>query len=184
MLEGELLRRARQGDSAAIATLYRQHAPRVYTLLRRLAGNDAEADDLAQETWIQAIRGIATFRGDSGFGTWLHRIATNCALNGRRRWHRKGSNEVALPDEVPFSGKADRPLLGVRLERALARVPEGMRQVLVLHDVEGYTHEEIAAMLGVAPGTCKSQLFKARARMRQLLGSPAAAMEGEETCTI
>ena len=184
MIEGELLRRARQGDNAAIATLYRQHAPRVYTLLRRLAGNDAEAEDWAQEAWVRAIRGLGSFRGESGFGTWLHRIAANCALSGRRRWHRKESHEAPLPEDVPGGAPRSRALLTIRLERALTRVPEGMRRVLVLHDVEGYTHEEIGEMLGIAPGTCKSQLFKARARMRELLGSRASAMEGEETCVI
>lgn len=184
MIEGELLRRARQGDNAAIARLYRQHAPRVYTLLRRLAGNDAEAEDWAQETWVQAIRGLATFRGESGFATWLHRIAVNCALAGRRRWHRKESHEAPLPEEMPAGAPRSRAVLGARLERALTNVPEGMRRVLVLHDVEGYTHEEIGQMLGISAGTCKSQLFKARARMRELLGSRASAMEGEETCVI
>jgi RNA polymerase sigma-70 factor (ECF subfamily) len=184
MIEGELLRRARQGDNAAIATLYQQHAPRVYTLLRRLAGNDAEAEDWAQEAWVRAIRGLGTFRGESGFGTWLHRIAANCPLSGRRRWHRKESHETPLPEDVISGAPRSRALLAIRLERALTQVPEGMRRVLVLHDVEGYTHEEIGEMLGIAPGTCKSQLFKARARMRELLGSRASAMEGEETCVI
>ncbi len=184
MIERELLRRARQGDNTAIATLYRQHAPRVYTLLRRLAGNDAEAEDWAQESWVQAIRGLPTFRGDSGFATWLHRIAVNCALTGRRRWHRKESHEAPLPEEMLAGAPRSGVVLAARLEGALMQLPEGMHRVLVLHDVEGYTHEEIGGMLGIAPGTCKSQLFKARARMRELLGSRASAMRGEETCVI
>lgn len=184
MIEGELVRRARQGDSAAIATLYRQHAPRVYTLLRRLAASEADAEDWAQEAWVQALRGLGSFRGESGFGTWLHRIAVNCALTGRRRWHRRQGHEETLPDEAALSAAPARTLLGLRLERALAQVPEGMRRVLVLHDMEGYTHEEIGALLGISPGTCKSQLFKARARMRELLKSREAAIEGDMPCSI
>lgn len=183
MTENELILRARQGDGEAIRRLYERHASQVYTIIRRLAGDDALAEDWAQEAWVQAIRALPEFRGEAQFGTWLYRIAVNRALQGRRERERRAPRELPLPDIVP-AGRDDRPLLRVRLERALARLPERMRQVLLLHDVEGYTHEEMGEMLGVAPGTCKSQLFKARAKMRQMLQSAQPTREGEQVCSI
>lgn len=184
--ETVLIQQARQGDGSAIQALYRRHAERVYSVVRRVAGDDALAEDWAQEAWIRAIRALPTFRGDSQFGTWLHRIAVNSALYGRRGRERRVAREEPLPDALPGAAPgapaAERALLRLRLERALERLPEGMRTVLVLHDVEGYTHAEIGTMLGVAPGTCKSQLFKARARMRHLLAGSAGPAPREEVC--
>lgn len=181
--EEQLIQRARQGDGGAIQALYRRYADRVYTVVRRLAGDDALAEDWAQEAWVRAIRALPGFRGEAQFGTWLHRIAVNSALYGRRGRARRDAREEPLPEVLPVGAAAERALLRVRLERALEQLPEGMRRVLVLHDVEGYTHAEIGVLLGVAPGTCKSQLFKARARMRQLLGGPPAKKEEErEAC--
>lgn len=178
--EIELVARAREGDDEAIHTLYRRHAARVYGLVRRLAGDDALAEDWAQEAWVRILRALPGFRGDARFSTWLYRIAVNSALHGRRRRQRRASRE--LPLEVAPSPRApgDPALLRIRLERALDALPEGMRRVLVLHDVEGYTHEEIADLLGIAPGTSKSQLFKARARMRSTLRPSPAPMDMEE----
>ena len=168
MTETELVRRASIGDEAAMHALYRRYAPRVYAVVRRLAGEDALADDWAQEAWIRAFRALPRFRGDSAFSTWLHRVAVNSALQGRRKSNRHDTRETDLPTVLP-GGTSDPTMLRIALERALERLPEGMRKVLVLHDVEGFTHEEIGEMLGVAPGTSKSQLFKARAKMRELL---------------
>ena len=180
MTETELIQRARLGDEAAIRALYDRHAPRVFAVVRRLAGDDALAEDWAQEAWVQAIRALSTFRGDAKFSTWLHRIAVNAALQGKRSRERRTRHEEPLPQEIPVRDNAGRTVLRLRLERALRRLPEGMRRVLLLHDVEGYTHEEIARSLGVNVGTSKSQLFKARARMRELLmETPAAAYGGE-----
>ena len=179
MTEHELIRRAQQGEERAIEALYRRHSGRVYTVVRRITGDDARAEDVAQEAWLQVVRGLASFRSESLFSTWLHRIAVNCALYRRRR-DRHQEQESALPEGLVDERPRDEPLLRVRLQRAMDRLPEGMRRVLVLHDVEGYTHEEIAEMLGVAPGTCKSQLFKARAKMRSLL---RPQIEGEEVCS-
>ena len=179
MTEHELIDQAKQGDAAALDALYRRHASRVYTVVRRLTGDDAQAEDAAQETWMRAMRALPSFRGQAMFSTWLHRIAVNCALYRRRR-DRHQEQESALPEGLVDERPRDEPLLRVRLQRAMDRLPEGMRRVLVLHDVEGYTHEEIAEMLGVAPGTCKSQLFKARAKMRSLL---RPQIEGEEVCS-
>jgi RNA polymerase sigma-70 factor (ECF subfamily) len=166
-----LIQKARQGDGGAVRELYQRHAGRVYAVVKRLAGHDeALAEDWAQEAWVRALRALPTFRGDSRFTTWLHRIAVNSALHGRRSRMRKAGREAPMDDDrFSVRAVAETSVLKLKLERAMERLPEGMRKVLVLHDVEGYTHEEIAEMLGVNPGTCKSQLFKARARMRKLL---------------
>lgn len=183
MNEAELVRRATEGDGDAIRELHRHYAPRVFAIVRRLAGDDALAEDWAQEAWIRAIRALPAFRGESRFSTWLHRIAVNSALHGRRWRERRARNEVDLPITLPQREGSD-TVLRISLERALDGLPAGMRQVLVLHDVEGYTHEEIASLLGVTPGTSKSQLFKARARMRRVLRPARGAPNGEEVCHI
>jgi RNA polymerase sigma-70 factor, ECF subfamily len=181
--ETQLIELARSGDSGAIQTLYRRYADRVYSVVRRVAGDDALAEDWAQEAWVRAIRALPGFRGDSQFGTWLHRIAVNSALYGKRARERRTSREQPLPDGLPGGATQDRALLRMRLESAIAQLPEGMRRVLVLHDIEGYTHVEIGEMLGIAPGTCKSQLFKARARMRALLAGAEVNIRGEAVCS-
>lgn len=182
-MDQQLIARAKQGDAAAIRSLYDRHAARVYSVVRRFAGDDALAEDWAQEAWIRAIRALPDFRGDARFSTWLHRIAVNSALQGRRRRKRHRGRERPLPESPTFPAE-DRPrtLLRLRLERALDRVPDGMRRVLVLHDIEGYTHREIGELLGIATGTSKSQLFKARARMRELLQTAPERIHGEESC--
>lgn len=160
-----------------MGALYRAHAARVYTVVRRLAGEDALAEDLAQDAWIRAFRKLELFRGDSSFGTWMYRLATNTALNRLRRRGRR--DEVEREAEIVHpAASLDEAVINQRmLSRALDRLPPGYRQVLVLHDVEGRTHEEIGELLGVAAGTSKSQLHKARARMRELLEPPAAERE-------
>lgn len=183
MNEQDLIRRAQQGDATAIRDLYRRYAPRVHAVVRRLAGDDALAEDWAQEAWVRAFRALPTFRGDARFSTWLHRIAVNSALHGRRWRERRVAREVALPATDP-AGRTDHVRLRIHLQRALDQLPEGMRQVVVLHDVEGYTHEEIGDMLGIAAGTSKSQLFKARARLRSLLQPGRVEVNEEEACHI
>jgi RNA polymerase sigma-70 factor (ECF subfamily) len=169
--EAQLIRRAGDGDSRAVRALYERYAPRVYAVVRRIAGDDDLAQDYAQEAWIRAIRALPTFRGDARFSTWLHRIAVNAALQALRRADTRTRREAPMPEAVPVGPAHRDALLQGRIEEALDRLPNGMRQVLILHDVEGYTHEEIGEVLGVASGTSKSQLFKARAKMRDLLGS-------------
>lgn len=165
----ELIRRARQGDGRAIRELYDRHAPRVYAVVRRIAADDATAEDYAQEAWIKAIRALSDFRGDARFSSWLHRIAVNAALQGVRKAKTRRRRRVPMPETLPVEPARRDALLRERLEEAVERLPEGMRTVLVLHDVEGYTHAEIGEMLDVATGTSKSQLYKARAKMRELL---------------
>ena len=184
MVEADFITRAKRGDGDAVRELYERYAPRVYAVVRRLAGDEALAEDWAQEAWIRAIRALPTFRGEARFSTWLHRIAVNSALHGRRWRERRTRNEVAMPAVVPAGTRGEQTTLRLTLERALQELPDGMRQVLVLHDVEGYTHEEIGSFLGVTPGTSKSQLFKARARMRKLLQSSVMPDEGDEACNI
>lgn len=171
MSEAQLIRRAGDGDTQAVRTLYERYAPRVYAVVRRIAANDDLAQDYAQEAWIRAMRALPTFRGDSRFSTWLHRIAVNAALQAVRRTGTRTKREAPMPETVAVDPGVRDSLLQKRLEAALDRLPEGMRQVLILHDVEGYTHEEIGEVLGIAAGTSKSQLFKARAKMRALLDS-------------
>jgi RNA polymerase sigma-70 factor (ECF subfamily) len=182
MEDNELVHLARKGDGGAIRALYQRHAQRVYAVVRRLAGDDATAEDWAQEAWVRVIRALPTFRGDSQFSTWLHRVAINSALHGRRSRERKAGPETAIDDTHAVRAMGGDALLRLKLERAMERLPEGMRRVLVLHDVEGYTHEEIGEMLGVSPGTCKSQLFKARAKMRSLLSPAVHYAEDVQAC--
>jgi len=173
--ERQLIRLAADGDARAIRALYDRYAPRVYAIVRRIAADDDLAQDYAQEAWIRAIRALPTFRGDARFSTWLHRIAVNAALQSLRKADTRAKREERSSEDVPVGpGHAD-SLLQKRLERALDALPEGMREVLILHDVEGYTHEEIGDALGVTSGTSKSQLFKARAKMRSLLSGLAGA---------
>lgn len=182
--EQALVGRAREGDREAMQALYRRHAPRVYAVVRRLAGEDALAEDWAQEAWIRAFRALPRFRGESKFSTWLHRVAVNAALHARRRSERRRGREEPLPPTLAAAPVPGDGLLRARLERALERLPDGMREVLVLHDVEGHTHEEIGALLGIAPGTSKSQLFKARAHMRRMLRPALEESNGEKVCRI
>ncbi len=169
MTEQRLIERAAQGDPLAVRTLYERHAPRVFAVVRRIVGDDHRAEDCAQEAWINALRGLSGFRRDARFGTWIHRIAVNQALQMQRKAGTRRDRESELHEELSVAPTRRDVLLEDRIAEALDRVPERMRQVLVLHDVEGYTHEEIGELLAVSPGTSKSQLFKARGRMRELL---------------
>lgn len=177
----ELLELASEGDARAIRTLYDRFAPRVYAVVRRIAGDDDLAQDYAQEAWIRAIRALPTFRGDARFSTWLHRIAVNAALQAVRKSRTRLKRETPATVEggrdhdLAVPPKHGDAFLQRRLAGALDELPEGMRRVLILHDVEGYTHEEIGEVLGVTSGTSKSQLSKARAKMREML----AAFDGE-----
>jgi RNA polymerase sigma-70 factor (ECF subfamily) len=185
MNELESIRLAQEGDGAAMRELYTRYAPRVYAVVRRLAGDDALAEDWAQEAWVRAFRALPSFRGESRFSTWLHRIAVNSALHGRRWRDRRTGSEVPLSIAPEPAGRAEQTVLRLSIQRALDTLPEGMRRIVVLHDVEGYTHEEIGAELGITAGTSKSQLFKARAKLRRLLRPGETPLNGaEEACHI
>jgi RNA polymerase sigma-70 factor, ECF subfamily len=180
MTEVQLIRQACEGNGSAVRALYERYAPRVYAVVRRIAGDDDLAQDYAQEAWIRAIRALPTFRGDARFSTWLHRIAVNSALQALKKADTRSRRETPLPDTVAVHPQEGDALLVELLERAMDQLPDGMRQVLILHDVEGYTHEEIGELLGVTSGTSKSQLFKARGKMRELLRPALAGGEDGE----
>lgn len=156
------------GDEQAFRQLYRRHTPRLYGFaLRLLGGSRADAEDVVQETWVCAVRQLDRFRWQSSLATWLCGIALNLGRNHLRRMGRRQEKEEALPPR-----RADPAAPGglrIDLERAVARLPDGCRTILLLHDVEGWTHEEIARDLGIAAGTSKSQLSEARRRLRNRL---------------
>ncbi len=177
-IETEAIERAKQGDEAAFETLYNLHKRRVYSLCLRMVSNPAQAEDLAQEAFLQLFRKIGTFRGESAFSTWLHRMTVNVVLMNLRR---KGLPLVSLEEtletdeETPRKelGAADLKLTGsidrLQLQRAIEKLPPGYKTVFVLHDVEGFEHNEIAEMVGCSIGNSKSQLHKARLKLRDAL---------------
>jgi RNA polymerase sigma-70 factor (ECF subfamily) len=182
--EAEAIDRAKAGDSECFELLYGLHKRRVYSLCLRMTGNTAEAEDLTQEAFLQLYRKIATFRGESAFSTWLHRLAVNVVLMHLRK---KGLPEVSLEETLEPQqedgpkkdiGARDNVLAGsidrVNLERAIESLPPGYRIIFVLHDIEGYEHNEIAEMMGCSIGNSKSQLHKARMKLRDLLKTTRA----------
>jgi len=166
-----LIRRAIAGDEAALRALWTRHAPHIDMVVRRLCGGDPDlAADIAQEVWIQIFRALPSYRGDSQFSTWAHRIAVNRTLNALRKTRRLANIETEVQeDSASVEPDHERTFMAQSIEAAAAKLSPGARTVFMLHDVEGYTHEEIAEELGITPGGSKSQLFKARAKLRTLL---------------
>jgi RNA polymerase sigma-70 factor (ECF subfamily) len=170
-VESELVRRAQAGDDAAFEALYASAAGRVFAVLLRTCADREMAERLTQDTFILAWRRLATFRGQSRFTSWLHRIAVNVMLQDGRATERRVAR-VTTADDVVLHGAPARDggtELRLDLERAIASLPPGARTALVLHDVEGYTHDEIADMTGLATGTIKSQLHRARRLLQERL---------------
>jgi RNA polymerase sigma-70 factor (ECF subfamily) len=173
----ELVTRASRGDTGAFEALYREHVGRVYGLCLRMTGQAESAEDLTQDTFVNAWRSLPGYEGRSSFSTWLHRIAVNAVLAKRRS--PQGRNEVSMTDdageqmEFESHGAMDEAT-PIDLERAIEALPPGARDVMVLHGIYGYSHEEAAGMLGVAVGTCKAQLHRARHLMRARMGAEAA----------
>src|SRR3954451_3561951 len=160
---------AASGDASAFERLYRTHVPKVYGLVRRMLSDD-DVDEVAQDIFVRAWQKLGTFRGEAAFGTWLHRLAVNVVLARRKSVGVERGRFINQEDPLDrVTGKPVTPELSMDFEEALASLPEGARQVFVLHDVEGYRHEEIARMLGVVPGTSKSQLHHARMALRRHL---------------
>ncbi len=166
----DTLRRARAGDLQAFEQLYRGLVCRVYALCLRMTADPARAQDHTQETFVRAWRALGTYRGETGFSAWLRRIAINVVLGDRRTRSRRiqerpldGPHAVEHPTHAPAPGSA------IDLERAVSRLPSRARDVFVLHDVEGYRHDEIAELLDVSSGTSKSQLHRARKLLREAL---------------
>ncbi|HKS07864.1 MAG TPA: RNA polymerase sigma factor [Gemmatimonadaceae bacterium] len=165
-----LIQRAVAGDERAMRQLWSLHAPRIDAVVRRLVGDPDTAADVAQEVWIQIFRALPTYRGDSRFTTWAHRIAVNRTLNALRATRRIQTAETEIHEETAsVEQDGERNVLAATIDAAVQQLSPGARAVFVLHDVEGYTHEEIAAELGITSGGSKSQLFKARAKLRRLL---------------
>lgn len=175
----ELVRLAQQGDSDAFAALFNAHKAKIYSLCLRMTNNTAEAEDLAQDAFLQAFRKLASFRGDSTLSTWLHRVAVNTVL---MHFRKKGRREVSIDEPVNAEanapkrehGKVDEGLAAtidrIALARAMKELPAGYRTILLLHEVKGYEHHEIARLRSCSIGNSKSQLHKAKARMRVLMG--------------
>lgn len=168
--ERALVDRARRGDRSAACTLYDRHAQRIHHLIYRLCGDREAAQDLTQDTFVRAFDRLKDFRGDSAFGTWLHRIAVSVALNARRKERRSAERWGMLTPDLPAPERprAD-PDLSDRLSAAIAALPDGQRVVFLMHAFEGYTHVEIGEILGISDGTSKGRLFEARARLRRAL---------------
>lgn len=159
-----------RGDVRAFERLYREHGPRIHTLACRMIGMD-EAPEVTQDVFVRAWQSLATFRGDSAFGTWLHRIAINVVLTRRAKHGKARERFDADPESLErLEMPARHADLSMDFERAIGRLPEGARQVFVLHDVEGFTHQEIGGLLGVTDGTSKAQLHRARMLLRRHLG--------------
>jgi RNA polymerase sigma-70 factor (ECF subfamily) len=170
--DAELVARCRAGEVDAFEMLYQQHAGRIFALATRLAGSADEGEDLLQEIFLQAYRKLDGFKGEAALGTWLYRLALNHCLDFvRSRQARNSKVTDTLDDERSFEPRAARetPIPRIDLERAIARLPQGCREAFVLHDVEGFDHKEVGALLGIAEGTSKSQVFKARLKLRTWL---------------
>jgi len=168
----DLAARCQAGDVEAFETLYRQHSAKIYTLASRMAGSAEDGEDLLQEIFLQAYRKVGSFNGESALGTWLYRLAINHCLDYVRSRHAKMNKLTETLDaETSFQPTARRetPIARLDLERAVERLPEGCREAFVLHDVEGFGHKEVADLLGIAEGTSKSQVFKARLKLRAWL---------------
>ncbi len=167
----QLVSRAQNGDQAAFEALYRENVGRIYALCLRLSGDAVRADELTQDVFVRAWEKLDSYRGESAFSTWLHRLAVNLMLE-KRRSARRRSERVMLTDDPSLldgAGRPPAPEVGIDLERVIASLPEGARTVFVLYDVEGYQHDEIAELMGLAPGTSKAQLHRARRLLREAL---------------
>jgi RNA polymerase sigma-70 factor (ECF subfamily) len=184
----DLVRRAQQGESDAFATLFYSHKPRIYSVCLRMTNNTAEAEDLTQDAFLQVFRKLNTFRGDSALSTWLYRIAVNTVL---MHFRKKSLRQISLDEPLnqdaktvrrEYGSKDDR-LVGsvdrIALARAIRELPAGYRTIFLLHEIEGYEHQEIAQLLDCSVGNSKSQLHKAKLRIRELLGQ--ARQEMQET---
>jgi RNA polymerase sigma-70 factor, ECF subfamily len=169
----DLVARCQAGDVDAFEELYRLHSPRIYSLACRMTGSPQEGEDLLQDIFLHVHRKLGSFRGDAALGTWLYRLAMNQCLDfvrsrqSRMRVMTDGFEEDGSDEPV---APRDQPVVRLDLERAVQQLPDGYRAAFVLHDVEGLDHKQIADLLGISEGTSRSQVFKARMKLRMLLG--------------
>jgi RNA polymerase sigma-70 factor (ECF subfamily) len=177
----ELAGRIRSGDGTAFETLYQQHAPRLYNLAYRMAGTATDADDLLQDIFLLAYRKVGSFRGESSLGTWLYRLAMNHCLDVLRSRQSRQEQQTDSLDEDGAAPPQAAPALGavsrIDLDRAIGRLPRACRAAFLLHDVEGFGHQEVGTILGISEGTSKSQVHKARLRIRAYLTQPRAVSD-------
>lgn len=168
-----LIARAQQGDREAARSLYDTHVRRIHRLVFRLCGDEEMARDLVQDTFIRVFDKLSTFRGDSAFATWVHRIAVTVTLNGLRKERRlkRGADDLDVANDLPAPSDNVDPDLRARLRAAIEALPPGARASVILHDIEGYTHSEIGVMLGIAEGTSKARLFDARNKLKKALAA-------------
>ena len=167
----DLVARAQGGDQTAFRDLYRQHAGRVYALCLRLTGDGGAAEERTQDVFVRLWDKLSSFRGESAFSSWLHRLAVNVVLNERRTTGRRELRVMPSSDPAALERGRGESMVGLNidLEQAIAALPEGAREVFVLYDIEGYGHAEIARLVGIAEGTSKAQLFRARRLLRESL---------------
>jgi RNA polymerase sigma-70 factor (ECF subfamily) len=169
--DAELVARCRAGDGDAFEALYREHAPRLYALARRMTGSEQESEDLLQEIFLQAHRKLGSFRGDAAIGTWLYRLAIRQCLDFLRssQGRMKAASRTYEEEGAHAPATRDTPVARLDIERAVQKLPDGCRTAFVLRDVEGFEHKQIAEMLGVSENTSKTQVFKARMKLRAML---------------
>jgi RNA polymerase sigma-70 factor, ECF subfamily len=174
--EAALVARCRRGDASAFEAIYRRHAPRVFSLACRMTGSRADGEDLLQEIFLLVHRKLEGFKGDATLGTWIYRLATNCCVDFlRSRQHRERQASEELDEAAPPARTGGGlHVEQLDLERAIERLPPGYRAAFVLHDVEGFEHAEVARLLGIAEGTSKSQVHKARLKIRAMLAARPA----------
>lgn len=167
------VKEAQAGDTVAFERLYRENVDRVYALCFRLAGNSGEAEELTQDVFVHAWKKLESFRGDSAFSTWLHRLAVNVVLTARRTDKRRTARVMTTDNLAIYETDSRSEPVGDRmdLDREMARLPDAARTVFVMHEIEGYTHEEIAQLTGRAEGTCKTLLHRARKQLRERLSA-------------
>lgn len=172
--DAELAARLREGDTAAYEELYRRHGSRLYNLAYRMLGSEGDAEDLLQETFLQVFRRVDTYKGDAALGTWIYRLAMNLCLDRLRSKAGRNDRQTSSVEDIrewrlAARGSLDGSIKRLDLERAIAQLPDACRAAFLLHDVEGFEHQEVGRMLGVSDGTSKSQVHKARLRIRAFL---------------
>jgi len=174
LTEWDLIRRVLSGDALAERQLYEAHVDRVFRLAYRMTGDATQAEDLTQETFIRAFDRLADYRGESAFGGWLHRVATSVILTALQKRKRLQNVETLREDmtELPSASQAEDPDLRRTLERAVSALDDNQRLVFVMHEIEGYSHQEIAAAMGTPVGTAKARLSRARQKLRDILSGP------------
>jgi RNA polymerase sigma-70 factor (ECF subfamily) len=178
-MENELVQRCKAGDLSAYEELFKLYGNKLYAICLRMSGDRGDAEDLMQEIFVILITKINAFRGDAKFSTWLHRIAVNTCISYLRRRKQPLSLEDQ-PEPVAGDPSQKAALQRAALKKAIAALPDGYRAVVILHDIQGFSHKEIGDILGISEGASKSQLFKARKKLREMIATPSSKQSGAE----